>query len=114
MLIFCPKCGMLISKFIKEKEAMYGVCSRCGNVFPISSESDIKKKANNNLKEMRESIVIIKNNEKKMKSEGSITCPRCGGKSRILWYYTPYGDEDQICVCKCDSCGKIFRLGELY
>jgi len=101
---------MLVSKFIKEGENKYGVCSRCGNIFPI--ESEVKRKVNN-LKEMKEAIIIVKNNVNKME-KGSIACPKCGGKSRILWYYTPYGDEDQICVCKCDSCGKIFRLGELY
>lgn len=112
MLIFCPKCETLVSKLIKKGEKIYGVCSRCGITFPIGSKNSIKMKVNNE-RETKEKTIIIKNDGDNMKSEGYITCPNCGGKSRVLWYYTPYGDEDQICICKCDFCGKIFRLGEL-
>jgi DNA-directed RNA polymerase subunit M/transcription elongation factor TFIIS len=110
-LIFCPKCGKHISNFKKEGGKLYGVCN-CGHVFLL--EGATLKQTLISKEKPREAIAVTKEDHNESVDMGSVTCPYCGGRARVLWYFTPYGDEDVVIVYKCTECKKTFRRGELY
>lgn len=115
---FCPECGMMPVKFVKKNGEIFGVCNK-GHEFPIDS-LEVKKyesiKKSNNLRKTTPGGPIDIDKEKEFnqhKTTSSIACPKCGSKKcKLLYSFTPYGDEDQINIWKCQDCGKVFREGE--
>jgi len=113
---FCPKCGMMIIKYLKKDGRSFGICLKGHETLfdsqKIDTEREIEKKNISRNKSRNEIVIIDKDTKLRSQTITSIACPYCGAKRSILVSsFVLYGDEDQVNMMKCLNCGKNFRVG---
>jgi DNA-directed RNA polymerase subunit M/transcription elongation factor TFIIS len=105
---FCPKCGKVILKYVRKDGKVIGICSNNHEIPVDTSQIRVKYPS----KKKHVAVVVDTTEECKNEEIDSIPCPHCGSRrTKILYTFVMYADEDQVVIVKCLDCGKNFRSG---
>jgi DNA-directed RNA polymerase subunit M/transcription elongation factor TFIIS len=110
-MLLCPECGNRLRKFKEEGDKFYGICINGHEALINQEDAHLKFRIRNKKPLNAKELVSIRDKEKEEKAAINISCPHCGGgKGKVLYAYTAFGDESTIRIIRCLNCGKNFRF----